>query len=261
MPILQQGGTTTDIRNPIAAQELQQGNFPLPGQPFPSGQFPGGYPGMAPMGGAGFGYPLGGTLSQPVIYAQVSHGEPIILDPETGQAYPPGYVPPIDDPNTHLQWVPGTSWQEINELADSKLQESWRQTLENLIRPTEELIANRVSDAKGEIGNRLEQKGNNLGQKLYQIANGGSSQGYKAPDRGVDVATERGQQIYNSQRQQFQLQQQVQQRQYQQQQQNLQNYANGQQPRFYGGGGMMQQQNPGSAFQRPSVQQPFVMVR
>lgn len=261
MPLINQGGQVTDIRNPYAAQQIGQGNFPAPMQPFPSGQFPGGYPGMQSYGGgAAYGYPIGSTLSQPVIYAQVAHGEPVILNPETGQAYPPGYVPEVNDPYTHESWQIGDSWAEAKELADAQLSESIRQSGENFFRPFEEKMGENYTNLTESAGRRLEEVTNQLGARLYQIANGGSMEGYQAPERGIDKATKAGQEMYKAGEQQFKMQQQMQQQQMiinqqrqQQQMVNQQRMLNQQQQQFM--------QPSGGGFSRPQVQQPFVRVR
>ena len=103
------------------------------------GSFP---PGMqGGMGANGNIHPLGFGMGHTTIYAVVESGQPIIMNPKTGEPYPPGYIPSIQDPNTWEQWQPGQSWAETMGLAQAELQEGMRQAQETLIRPGEEAAA------------------------------------------------------------------------------------------------------------------------
>lgn len=127
---------TTPIYDQRQAIQLQQGDFS-----------------SLNAGGANGGmYPLGQGVAYTRVYLQVQSGEPIILNPETGEPYPPGYVPTIQDPNTRENWQPGDSWTELQQFADAKLAETMRLGKERLIRPGEEILGNKVAEAKGAVG-------------------------------------------------------------------------------------------------------------
>lgn len=131
------GQQTTPIYNQTQAIQLQQGDFSSLN---------------AGAGANGGTYPLGQGVAYTRVYLQVQSGEPIILNPETGEPYPPGYVPTIQDPNTRENWQPGDSWTELQQFADAKLAETMRLGKERLIRPGEEILGNKVAEAKGAVG-------------------------------------------------------------------------------------------------------------
>ena len=136
---------STPITNQQQANQLGKGNFPPPNQ----GAQPGMGGGMGPNGDI---YPLGGGMAHTTIYAVVESGQPIIMNPKTGEPYPPGYIPTIQDPSTWEQWQPGQSWTEVMGVAVPELQEALRMVKEILIRPGEEGVAEFVAGEKKKFG-------------------------------------------------------------------------------------------------------------
>lgn len=159
---------TTPIYNQQQATQLGQGNFPS----MQSGMQPGMQPGMQGFGGQPGGtngniYPLGQQFGHTTIYAVVESGQPIILDPKTGKAYPPGYIPTIQDPNTWEQWQPGQSWAETMELANAELQEGKRQAIETLVRPGEEAAAETAQGFMRDLSTATNKLATQGAQNLY----------------------------------------------------------------------------------------------
>lgn len=155
---------TTPIYNQQQASQLGQGNF--------STMQPGVQPGMQGFGGQPGGmngniYPLGQQFGHTTIYAVVESGQPIILDPKTGKAYPPGYIPTIQDPNTWEQWQPGQSWAETMELANAELQEGKRQAIETLVRPGEEAAAETAQGFMRDFSAATNKLAGQTAQSLY----------------------------------------------------------------------------------------------
>lgn len=138
---------STPITNQQVANQLGNGDFSQFNQGMQPGMGGGTGGGMNPGGiGGGMGpggniYPLGGGMAHTTIYAVVESGQPIIMNPKTGEPYPPGYIPTIQDPNTWEQWQPGQSWTETMELANSEFAEGMRKAQETLLRPGEEAAA------------------------------------------------------------------------------------------------------------------------
>ncbi len=133
---------TTPVYGQQQATQLGNGDFSQFNQGMQPGQFGMGGGMGGGMGPGGNIYPLGGGMAHTTIYAVVESGQPKIINPETGEYYPPGYIPTITDPSTWEQWQPGQSWTEVMELSRAETDEGWRQIKEILIRPGEEGAAN-----------------------------------------------------------------------------------------------------------------------
>ncbi|MEG4521128.1 MULTISPECIES: hypothetical protein, partial [unclassified Microcoleus] len=166
---------TTPIYNQQQATRLGLGDFSStvnPSGPGGAGTFNGGLnpsmfgPGTG-MGANGNIYPLGQTAAYTRIYAIVQSGEPIIVNPETGEPYPPGYIPTIQDPNTREGWQFGDSWKEIMEITDAKSAESWRQTKEIALRPGEEATAKKVAQYRGDFDSAVQKLTRQGAEKVY----------------------------------------------------------------------------------------------
>ncbi|MEG4798776.1 hypothetical protein QUA69_27320 [Microcoleus sp. LAD1_D1] len=168
---------TTPIYNQQQATRLGQGDFSsinggagagaeggFNGQFNPNPLF--GQPGTG-MGSQGNIYPLGNNLAYTRIYAVVQSGEPIIVNPETGEPYPPGYIPTIQDPNTRENWQPGDSWTEIMEITNAKSAESMRQTKEIALRPGEEAIAKKIAQYRGDFDQAAQKYVRGGAERLY----------------------------------------------------------------------------------------------
>ncbi|MEG5084572.1 hypothetical protein QUB53_28595 [Microcoleus sp. AT8-B4] len=166
---------TTPIYNPQQAARLGQGDFSsLNGG---AGAGGGGFNGQFnpnPLFGPGTGmgsqgniYPLGNNLAYTRIYAVVQSGEPIIVNPETGEPYPPGYIPTIQDPNTRENWQPGDSWTEIMELTNAKSAEQMRLTKEIALRPGEEAVANKLSEYRSDFDQAAQKYTRGLAERFY----------------------------------------------------------------------------------------------
>jgi hypothetical protein len=166
--------TTTPIYNPQQAAQLGSGNFQsINGGPGAGGTFNGNFnPSLFGQPGTGMGangniYPLGQQTQYTRIYAVVQSGEPIIVNPETGEPYPPGYIPTIQDPNTRENWQPGDSWAEIMELTNAKSAESWRQTKEIALRPGEEAVGNKVAQLRGDFDSAVQSVTRKNAERFY----------------------------------------------------------------------------------------------
>ncbi|MEG4520890.1 MULTISPECIES: hypothetical protein [unclassified Microcoleus] len=167
---------TTPIYNQQQATRLGLGDFSSsvnPAQPGGvNGTFNGNFnpalfgPGTG-MGVNGNIYPLGQQTQYTRIYAVVQSGEPIIVNPETGEPYPPGYIPTIQDPNTREGWQAGDSWREIMELTNAKSAEDWRQTKEIALRPGEEAIAKGVSKFRGDFDSAVQNVTRRNAERFY----------------------------------------------------------------------------------------------
>lgn len=156
----------TPIYNQQVASQLGNGNF----SQFNQGMQPGMggmQPGMGGMGVNGNIYPLGGGMMATTIYATVTSGQPIILDPKTGIPYPPGFIPEIQDPNTWEGWQLGDSWKETQTLADAKLAEMHRTAKEIAFRPGEEMVGNRVAKLKTDFGQGQIDLATGLANRFY----------------------------------------------------------------------------------------------
>lgn len=101
------------------------------------------------------------------VYVTLQSGEPIIANPETGEPYPPGFVPTVQDPNTRENWQVGDSWREQMEITNAKSRESLRLTREILIRPFEEALAGKAAEAKGEFDRAMTKYATGAAGALY----------------------------------------------------------------------------------------------
>jgi len=158
--------------------------------------------GMQPGTGGGMGsggniYPLGGGMAHTTIYAVVESGLPIIMNPKTGEPYPPGYIPSIQDPNTWEQWQPGQSWMEVIGLANAELAEALRMSQEILIRPGEEAAAENVAGFKKDLGNASKKWAGQAAEILYGKDNatlkGIQQRGAEASRQAINQAPKIGQ--------------------------------------------------------------------
>ena len=122
--------------------------------------------GGQPGAGGGF-YPLGYGFANTTIYAVVESGQPKIINPQTGEFYPPGYIPTIQDPNTWEQWRPGDSWRETMELANAEFREGMRQAQETLLRPGEEATANAAQGFLQDLSKASNKWAGQTAQNLY----------------------------------------------------------------------------------------------
>jgi hypothetical protein len=156
---------TTPIYSQQQAQQLGQGNFSSLQQQQFGGQMQGF--GGQPGGMNGNIYPLGSQFGHTTIYAVVESGQPIIINPETGQPYPPGYIPTIQDPNTWEQWRPGQSWTETMELANAEFSEGMRQAQETLLRPGEEAAAGATQQFLKDLSGAANKWSGGAAQSLY----------------------------------------------------------------------------------------------
>lgn len=204
------GQQAIPIYNQTQAIQLQQGDFSSLN---------------AGAGANGGMYSLGQGVGGTIIYLKVQSGEPILLNPETGEPYPPGYVPTIQDPNTRENWQPGDSWTEIQQFADAKLAETMRLGKERLIRPGEEIVANKVAGAKEQVGQGVTNFTTGIAEAIY----GKDNQTLK----DINAREQRYKQV--AQQQQQAAQQQAYQPQAGPQLQSSAPYAAQQQPRLSGG--------------------------
>jgi hypothetical protein len=156
---------STPIYNPQQASQFGQGNFNTPGTQGGMGSsFP---PGAQGGMGGGNVYPLGGGMAHTTIYAVVESGQPIIMNPKTGEPYPPGYIPSIQDPNTWEQWQPGQSWTEVMGLANAEMSEGMRKARETLLRPGEEAAAETAQTFMQDLSKAANKWSGQAAQALY----------------------------------------------------------------------------------------------
>lgn len=177
---------------------------------------PGGYGGVQ-YGGTGYGYAPGGTgygmgggmagggygMGGPMnpeqaqaqmwaaqtgytgIYATVESGPPIIINPETGQPYPPGYVPSVQNPYTHDLYTPFEKIQEAKALRDAEAALARNKFLENSLGKWDEQMAERMLAEGRAADAQLIKDGEALGKdpagfvrnKLSEFMGGGSTGG------------------------------------------------------------------------------------
>ena len=100
-------------------------------------------------------YPLGQYQQNQMVYMILESGRPIIMDPETGKPFPPGFIPKVHDKRTWEEWRPGDSWSEEKEKTDLQWEHDMQQFTENNIRPWEEYFAKLRSEFWGETGQKL----------------------------------------------------------------------------------------------------------
>ncbi|WP_293128862.1 hypothetical protein [Microcoleus sp. bin38.metabat.b11b12b14.051] len=162
----------TPIYNPQQAAQLGKGDFSsLNGAPGAQGGYGGGAGGVpggqGGSGGGGNTYLLGGGMGYTTVYATVKSGQPIIINPETGKPYPPGYIPEIQDPSTHEEWRPGDSLADSQKLADAALAEKKREGIEIFIRPFEEKVSEDLTNLKAGAGNAFVNTARKGAELLY----------------------------------------------------------------------------------------------
>jgi hypothetical protein len=75
----------------------------------------------------------------------VTSGPPIIINPETGKPYPPGFIPNEQAKGTFELWTMGSSLAENNKLQTARLREITRAAIEKGIRPYEEKLVNELN--------------------------------------------------------------------------------------------------------------------
>lgn len=164
---------STPITNQQQATQLGQGDFSsLQQQQLGQQQQPFGNPQAQGFGGQPGGvngniYPLGQQFGHTTFYAVVESGQPKIINPQTGEYSPPGFIPKIQDPNTWEQWKPGDSWRETMELATAEFREGMRQAQETLIRPGEEAIANTAQGLMQDFSKATNKWSGQAAQSLY----------------------------------------------------------------------------------------------
>jgi hypothetical protein len=78
------------------------------------------------------------------VYAQVESGPPIIIDPETGKPYPPGFTPTVQNPYTHDLYQPFEKMQEAKERRDFEAAAARNKALENTLGKWEGEAADRM---------------------------------------------------------------------------------------------------------------------
>lgn len=128
-------------------------------------------------------YPLGQYQQNQMVYMILESGRPIIMNPETGQPYPPGYIPKVHDKRTWEEWQPGDSWSEEAEKTNAQWSYDIQQTTEKIIRPWEEYKAELWSEFWGDTGKSLVEFAErfNLASNIYinaqKIQNSSPSKG------------------------------------------------------------------------------------
>ena len=100
-------------------------------------------------------YPLGQYQQNQMVYMILESGRPIIMNPETGKPYPPGYVPKVHDKRTWEEWAPGDSWTEEAEKTNAQWSHDIQQSTEKITRPWEEYFAELWSDYCGDTGKSI----------------------------------------------------------------------------------------------------------
>ena len=110
----------------------------------------------------------------------VTSGPPIIINPETGKAYPPGFIPNEQAKGTHELWTFGSSLAEARTLQVARLREITRAAMEKGIRPHEEKLVNELNkgvdsyeQAVMKFGTAF---GKDPGKAVSNLLGGGASQ-------------------------------------------------------------------------------------
>lgn len=193
---------------------------------------PGGYGGVQ-YGGTGYGYPAGGTgygmagggmagggmagggygISQPMtqeqaqaqmwaaqtgytgVYAQVESGPPIIMNPETGKPYPPGFTPTVQNPYTHDLYQPFEKMQEAKQLRDAEAAAARNKFLENTLGKWEGEAADRMLEEGRKSDEQLIKDSEALGKDPKGFITGKLNEwmgGGKAASGGTAAATPGG---------------------------------------------------------------------
>jgi len=128
---------TTPIYDPRQAAQLGNGDFSSLG-----GAGGGASGGAGANGTSGSTHLLGGGMGHTTIYAVAQSGQPKIMNPKTGEFYPAGYIPEIQDPNTHEEWRPGQDLAQVRKLTDAEFAEAGWKAIETVVRPAEQSLAN-----------------------------------------------------------------------------------------------------------------------
>lgn len=122
----------------------------------------------------------------------VTSGPPIIINPETGEKYPPNFIPNEQAKGTHEMWTPGSSLNENWQLQKARLQEYTRAGIEKRVRPYEEALVaekNKYVDAYG----RVMVGGESPKKVLSEIL--GNNQAIKTGQQLAGQAVKTGQQL------------------------------------------------------------------
>lgn len=137
-------GTTAAPPNPLAGTStpVYGGGYGGPGGMYGGGM--GGYGGGGMPGQYGTNYPLGAYGQNMVVTANLEHGQPIILDPETGQPLPPGVVPNIRDENQYYPYQPWEAAQEAQQYADAQSAKTMNDALKTVMEPWDNLRAEKI---------------------------------------------------------------------------------------------------------------------
>ncbi len=106
----------------------------------------GGYGGGGMPGQYGTNYPLGAYGQNMVVTANLEHGQPIILDPETGQPLPPGVVPNLRDPNQYYPYQPGEAVQEALMWNKAQSEKTINDSLKNIFSSADEYAADKIKE-------------------------------------------------------------------------------------------------------------------
>ena len=110
----------------------------------------------------------------------VTSGPPIIINPETGKAYPPNFVPNEQAKGTHEMWTPGSSLAESNKLQVARMNEYTRAAIEAGLRPTEEKIVKLQGELVTQYGQASKKFGTELGKDpgkaISNLLGGGAAQ-------------------------------------------------------------------------------------
>lgn len=117
--------------------------------------------GYAPPGNDA--YLWGGQTGYTGVYAQVESGPPIIMNPETGQPYPPGFVPTVQNPYTHDLYQPFEKMQEARQLAQAESAYAWNKAMENVLGPIDERMANAHLDKNRQANQQLLSESEKMG--------------------------------------------------------------------------------------------------
>ncbi|MCT7948300.1 hypothetical protein NG798_00640 [Ancylothrix sp. C2] len=138
---LEASGYAQAPANPMAGQStpIYGGGGSMGGGGYASG-------GGGPVQGQhGTHYPLGSYGQSMVVTANLEHGEPIIMDPKTGQPLPPGVVPNLRDPNQYYPYQPWEASQEAQMIADAKSKQTLNQAIQNIYGPYDEARAEQIT--------------------------------------------------------------------------------------------------------------------
>ena len=130
-------GTTAAPPNPLAGTStpVYGGGYGGPGGMYGGGGVPGQY---------GTNYPLGSYGQNMIVTANLEHGQPIILDPETGEPLPPGIVPNIRNPDQYYPYQPFEAAQEAKQYADAQSAKTMNDALKTVMEPYDNWLAEKI---------------------------------------------------------------------------------------------------------------------